>query len=143
MKIRVTKYIKEKIHRTKQDLRLDTFKSGGPGGQAQNKRNTGVRITDKITGLSSESRDGTGYDENKKSARRKLINKLVEHYREEEKNLIINKRELDKSVVRSYKEKNDLVIDHRTGKKYSFEEILDGKLDDIMSDLRRVLTNND
>lgn len=33
-------------------------------------------------------------------------------------------------------------IDHRTGEKYSFEEVLDGKLDEIVEDLQRVLTND-
>ena len=42
---------------TKKDLRIDTFRAGGKGGQNQNKRNTGVRVTHPDSGAVGEARD--------------------------------------------------------------------------------------
>jgi len=53
---------------TKKDFRVDTFCSGGPGGQHQNKVATGVRITHKQTGFSAESRTEKSQARNKKIA---------------------------------------------------------------------------
>lgn len=52
--IKVSPYIAERINRKKSDFKMDTFRTGGPGGQAQNKRNSGVRLTDIRTGLWAE-----------------------------------------------------------------------------------------
>jgi hypothetical protein len=60
---------------TKKDLRVDTFRSGGPGGQNQNKRNTGVRITHLESGAVGESREHRTQLENRKAA----FHRLVEH----------------------------------------------------------------
>lgn len=60
---------------TKKDFRVDTFKSGGKGGQHQNKTNSGVRITHLETGISSESRKHREQLQNKKAAFNKLCNK--------------------------------------------------------------------
>lgn len=57
---------------TKKDFRVDTFRSGGNGGQNQNKRDTGVRITHVETGISSECREERSQDQNKRKAFRKL-----------------------------------------------------------------------
>lgn len=134
MKIKISKYVADKIQRSKSDFRVDTFRAGGKGGQAQNKRNTGCRITDLITGLSVESRDATGYDENKKSATLKIKLKLVDYYKKEESENIV-KSEICQKAIRSYKEKGDKVVDHRTGKRYSYTSILNGELDKILDDL--------
>ncbi len=138
MKIKVSRYVYDRLGRFKSDFRLDTFRAGGKGGQAQNKRNTGVRITDKITGLSAESRDATGYDENKKRAFRKLVERMIDFYSQEEKNQIQIDLEIDKTI-RTYKEKGNVVIDHRLETKYSLDEILDGRLDNLLKELREVL----
>lgn len=57
---------------TKKDFRIDTFRSGGKGGQHQNKTDSGVRITHIITGLSSECRKYKSQIQNKKEAFIKL-----------------------------------------------------------------------
>jgi protein subunit release factor B len=56
------------FRRTKKDFIEQTFRAGGKGGQNQNKRNTGVRLIDKETGLSAESREYRTYEQNKKAA---------------------------------------------------------------------------
>jgi len=57
---------------TKKDLRIDTFKSGGPGGQNQNKRDTGVRITHKASGAVGTAREHRTQEQNKKTAFRRM-----------------------------------------------------------------------
>ena len=58
---------------TKKDLEVQTFRAGGPGGQNQNKRNTGVRIIHKESGATGEARDQRSQLQNKKNALRRLI----------------------------------------------------------------------
>lgn len=57
---------------TLKDCRVDTFRSGGKGGQNQNKRDTGVRITHIASGAVGESRDQRSQGQNKKSAFMKM-----------------------------------------------------------------------
>lgn len=64
---------KEKIFSLKKDdFEIQTFKSGGKGGQHQNKTDSGVRIIHKETGISSESRSEKSQHQNKKIAFKKL-----------------------------------------------------------------------
>jgi protein subunit release factor A len=58
---------------TKKDLRIDTFRSGGKGGQNQNKRETGVRITHFDSGAVGESREERSQDQNKKKAFKRMV----------------------------------------------------------------------
>ena len=60
---------------TKKDLKIQTFRSGGPGGQNQNKRDTGVRIIHPASGAVGESREHRTQLQNKKAA----FQRLVEH----------------------------------------------------------------
>jgi len=81
---------------TKKDFRIDTFTSGGKGGQHQNKVATGVRITHIESGISAEARDTRSQKRNKDNAFRRLVNKP------EFKNWLkvesIHKTELEKKV---------------------------------------------
>lgn len=55
------------------DCRVDTFRSGGKGGQNQNKRDTGVRVTHTESGAVGESREERSQLQNKKRAFRKMV----------------------------------------------------------------------
>jgi protein subunit release factor A len=58
---------------TKKDFRVDTFRSGGKGGQHQNKVESGVRITHIETGISAESREFKSQLQNRKAAFNRLV----------------------------------------------------------------------
>ncbi len=60
---------------TKKDLRIDTFRSGGKGGQNQNKRDTGVRVTHVESGAVGESREERSQEQNKRTA----FKRMTEH----------------------------------------------------------------
>ncbi|SHT13616.1 Peptide chain release factor RF-1 [Mycobacteroides abscessus subsp. abscessus] len=59
---------------TLSDCRVDTFRAGGKGGQNQNKRETGVRITHEPSGAVGESREERSQLQNKQSAFRRMAN---------------------------------------------------------------------
>lgn len=58
---------------TKKDFRVDTFRSGGKGGQAQNTSDTGVRITHLESGAVGESREQRSQYSNKQVAFERLV----------------------------------------------------------------------
>lgn len=58
---------------TKKDLRIDTFRAGGKGGQGQNKKSSGVRITHVPSGAVGEARDQRQQLDNRKSAFHRMM----------------------------------------------------------------------
>lgn len=59
---------------TKKDFEIQTFRSGGKGGQNQNKTESGVRLIHKDSGARGEARDSRDQHINKKNAFKRLIN---------------------------------------------------------------------
>jgi peptide chain release factor 2 len=122
-----------------EDLKRDTFRSGGPGGQHQNKTESGVRYTHLPTGIAAESRSERSQHKNDAMALQLLKAKL---YRIEEQ-----KRRAE--VERAYDEKGEvsmgyqirtytmqpytLVKDARTGHETSqVQKVLDGEIDEFI-----------
>ncbi len=58
---------------TKKDLEVQAFCTGGKGGQRQNKKKTGARIIHKTSGARGESREQRSFDQNKKTAFRRMV----------------------------------------------------------------------
>jgi peptide chain release factor 1 len=117
----------------RKDFRIDTFKSGGKGGQHQNKTDSGVRITHIESGLSAESRSGRSQLSNRKEAFRKLADKLVEHYVLQEK----RERYGSTKVIRTYHEPDDRVVDMESGMRYSYKHTVGkGRLERVIEDRR-------
>jgi len=58
---------------TRNDFEVQTFRSGGPGGQYQNKRDSGIRIIHKASGARGEARDQRSQAQNKKAAFRRMV----------------------------------------------------------------------
>lgn len=136
MKIRVTPYVRERIHREEGQLRLETFRAGGKGGQHQNKTESGVRIVDTVTGIGVACREHRNQLANRKAAMARLVDKLVAHYEAEERALRSDPAPLQE--VRVYRQIDGRVRDHRLpGRTYDYDRVLDGKgLETIIRDLR-------
>lgn len=117
----------------KSDLRIDYYRGTGKGGQHKNKTDSACRITHLPTGIVAQAEDERDQRRNKKIAFRRLTEKLIPLMRE------AAREELPKPVtdrIRTYHEPRQKVKDHRTGKSYSFSDVLEGKgLDDIFRDL--------
>jgi peptide chain release factor 2 len=118
------------------DLRVDTFRASGAGGQHVNKTESAVRITHLPTGLVTQSQAERSQHRNRDFAMRMLRSRLFVHYREQERlktaSLSAGKKEIDfGSQIRSYVlQPYTMVNDHRTELKIGdVHAVLDGALD--------------
>jgi peptide chain release factor 2 len=118
------------------DLRVDTFRASGAGGQHVNKTESAVRITHLPTGLVTQSQAERSQHRNRDFAMRILRTRLFVHYREQERlktaSLSAGKKEIDfGSQIRSYVlQPYTMVNDHRTELKMGdVHAVLDGDLD--------------
>lgn len=120
------------------DLKIETFRSSGPGGQYMQKTESAVRITHLPTGLVVSCQDERIQQRNKERAlsilRAKLYEmkkeKLAKEQGETRRAQIAGGERSEK--IRTYNFPQDRVTDHRIGKSfYGLEEILDGDLDKI------------
>lgn len=105
---------------TRKDFRVDTFRSGGPGGQNQNKVESGVRITHLPTGMVGESREERSQYGNKQRAFERLAHKLVAMATQKEK----VRQPLQGEIIRNYHEPDDRVTDRLSRQQWSFREIV-------------------
>lgn len=129
----------EEIGINPDEIKVDTYKASGPGGQNVNKRETAVRITHLPTGLVASSQNERQQGINKEKAMSILISKLV-RLREEEREAELSEIKGDRvsvgwgSQIRSYiLHPYKMVKDLRTGVETSqVESVLDGKLDDFI-----------
>ena len=121
-----------------QDIEIQSFKSGGPGGQHQNKTESGVRIIHKPTGLVVECREERSQIQNKEKAMRKLEGALIA-LEEQKKNDELLGLKGEKSgnewgsQIRSYIfMPYQMVRDERTGVKVGdVEGVLNGNLEEL------------
>jgi peptide chain release factor 1 len=122
------------------DLKIDTYKSSGKGGQNVNKRMTAVRITHLPTNLVVTSQTERSLQQNKENALSILEARLLEIKEKEEEKEIVGKRRMQigkakrAEKIRTYNFPQDRVTDHRLKKSWhNIEEIMSGKLDPIIS----------
>jgi len=118
------------------DLRIDTYRAGGAGGQHVNKTDSAVRITHEPTGIVVQCQNERSQHKNKAQAMKVLRARLYEHARREQADklaaLSAEKAEIGfGSQIRSYTlHPAQRVKDHRTGHEMgNAQAVLDGALD--------------
>jgi peptide chain release factor 2 len=118
------------------DLRIDTFRASGAGGQHVNKTESAVRITHLPTGLVTQSQAERSQHRNRDFAMRILRARLFTHYQEQERAKTQALKDVKKDIdfgsqIRSYVlQPYTMVNDHRTELKIGdVHAVLDGELD--------------
>ena len=124
------------------DLRIDTFRSSGAGGQHINKTSSAIRVTHLPTGMVVECQDQRSQRENKEQALKVLRSRLLQQKQEAYDQEYNAKRQSqvgsgDRSEkIRTYNFPQDRVTDHRIGLTLrNLQDILDGNLDRVIEPL--------
>lgn len=124
------------------DLRIDTYRASGAGGQHINKTDSAVRITHLPTGIVAASQDGRSQYDNKDKAMRTLRARVFEAKLREQEEVVGSERRNkigsgDRSEkIRTYNYPQNRVTDHRIGLTIQqLDRIMEGKLDDIIDGL--------
>lgn len=128
-----------------QDLRVDTLRASGPGGQYVNRRESAVRITHLPTGLSVLCQEERTQLQNKEIAMRLLTARLLAKKQAEEagargsvRNQQIGAAERAEKT-RTYNYPQNRVTDHRIGKSWhQLDRIIDGDLEPIIKTFRKL-----
>lgn len=127
-----------------EDLRIDTYRSGGAGGQHVNKTESAIRITHLPTGLVAECQDERSQYKNKDRAMKILRSRLYARQRAEADAAQAAQRRSQiggaerAERIRTYRFHEKIVVDHRLpgdSKSFSLGPVLDGNLDGIIDAL--------
>jgi peptide chain release factor 1 len=133
----------EEIQLDPSELRIDTFRASGAGGQHVNKTDSAIRITHLPTGIVAECQDDRSQHRNKAKAMAVLVARLRDKDRSERaakeaatrKSLIGTGDRSDR--IRTYNFAQGRVTDHRIGLTlYKLQAILDGDLDEVIDALK-------
>ncbi len=121
------------------DIRVDVYRSSGPGGQSVNTTDSAVRITHLPTGVVVSCQNEKSQLQNKESAMRVLrarLHQLARDQAEAEASAARRSqvRTVDRSErIRTYNFSENRISDHRTGfKAYNLDTVLDGDLDAVI-----------
>jgi len=125
------------------DLRIDVFRSSGPGGQSVNTTDSAVRITHTPTGIVVTCQDEKSQHKNKASALRVLRARLQDRVEQEQQAELSATRRShigsgDRSEkIRTYNFPQNRITDHRIGfSLYDLTGVLEGNLDSLVDALR-------
>lgn len=137
------KFEMEDIDIKKDDLKVDTFRSSGAGGQHVNKTESGVRFTHLPTGIVAESTDGRSQHKNREIAIQRLYQKIKDAQVQEHQSKVSSQRRSlvgsgDRSdKIRTYNYPQNRVTDHRINLTlYSLDKIVDGAIEEIIQALQ-------
>ena len=126
------------------DLRIDVFRSSGPGGQSVNTTDSAVRITHLPTGTVVSMQNEKSQLQNREAGLRVLRARLLQAAQDEADAAASDARRsqvrtVDRSErVRTYNFAENRISDHRVGfKAYNLDQVLDGALEDVIDALTR------
>jgi peptide chain release factor 1 len=124
------------------DVRIDVYRSSGPGGQSVNTTDSAVRLTHVPTGTVVSMQNEKSQLQNREAAMRVLRARLLAAAQEEAASAASDARRLqvrtvDRSErVRTYNFAENRIADHRVNfKAYNLDQVLDGALDDVIDAL--------
>ncbi|KAA9395645.1 peptide chain release factor 1 [Kocuria coralli] len=130
----------EEIEIQQNDLKIDVYRSSGPGGQSVNTTDSAVRITHLPTGIVVAMQNEKSQLQNKEAAMRVLRARLLAHQREQQEAEASAARKsqvrtVDRSErIRTYNFPENRIADHRTGyKAYNLDQVLDGDLGPVIA----------
>ena len=134
----------DQIEISPSDLRIDTYRASGAGGQHVNKTDSSVRITHIPTGTVSECQDDRSQHKNRAKAMSFLHSKLLIHEQEKQKKNTDQERKSligsgDRSErVRTYNYPQGRITDHRINLTlYKLENILEGNIEPLINELKK------
>jgi len=137
------------------DLKVDTFRSGGAGGQHVNKTESAIRITHLPTGIVVECQDERSQIKNREKAMKVLKSRLYDYFQSQAEKEYAEKRRMqvgtgDRSErIRTYNFPQGRVTDHRIGLTlYSLDSFMLGEIDEMITALKlavqtKLLENSD
>lgn len=124
------------------DLKIDTYRSGGAGGQHVNMTDSAVRITHLPTGIVVQCQDERSQLKNREKAMKHLVSKLYEMECEKQRSQVESERKLqvgtgDRSEkIRTYNFPQGRITDHRIKfTVYQLDAFLDGDIDEMIDAL--------
>ncbi|WP_026460731.1 peptide chain release factor 1 [Schaalia suimastitidis] len=122
------------------DLRIDVFRSSGPGGQSVNTTDSAVRITHLPSGIVVSMQNEKSQLQNKEAALRVLASRLAAEARAKREaanaeQRLSQVRTVDRSErIRTYNFPENRIADHRTGfKAHNLDQVLEGNLDAVIA----------
>ena len=125
------------------DIRVDVFRSSGPGGQSVNTTDSAVRITHLPTGLVVSQQDQKSQQQNKLKAMEVLRARLLDRMIAEQESARARERRAmvgtgDRSAkIRTYNYPQSRVTDHRINLSvHNLSDVIDGRLDELVDALR-------
>jgi peptide chain release factor 2 len=129
-----------------EDLRVDTYRAGGAGGQHVNKTDSAVRMTHLPTGIVVQCQNERSQIKNRATAMKILKSRLYEYYKEErekeqEKTALDRKDISWGNQIRSYVfQPYTMVKDHRTKKETgNIQAVMDGEIDEFIEEYLRFI----
>jgi peptide chain release factor 1 len=134
----------EEVDLNPADLRIDTYRSSGAGGQHVNKTDSAIRITHLPTGIVVECQDERSQHKNRSRAMALLKARLLAAEQEKQQSELAHSRKLqvgsgDRSErIRTYNFPQGRVTDHRINLTlYQLQKIMDGDLDELLNALQQ------
>ncbi len=132
----------EDVHIRKEDLRIDTYRASGAGGQHVNKTESAVRIVHLPTGTVSECQDGRSQIQNKELAMQQLYQRVYQAQKDKhDSEQTATRRSLvgsgDRSdKIRTYNFPQNRMTDHRINLTlYSLDKVMEGEISEVVDAL--------